>query len=201
MSHNDPRNLFVPSYSVVASSVERDSIPAHLKSTGMVVRLKDTGIEYVLGSDLTTWNVVEKPANIKTTSFTAAPGVQYLIDASFENINVTLPENPGVGWTVDMVVINASYEVGVIPASGDKLMGHPNRTTFARIGDGADLIFTGTTFGWSPRNEISTERQNVPLTAEDLSFTPTSDIPQTNTQAAIEAVNENALVYAMIFGS
>lgn len=53
----------------MADNAARDAIPAGKRLEGMRVRVLSTGLEYLLASDLTTWNLATKP--VAVTAFTA----------------------------------------------------------------------------------------------------------------------------------
>lgn len=125
---------------------------------------------------------------VKTASFDAVAGYRYIIDASGGPVDVRMPVGPAVNDQVGLLVADATNDI-YVRRNGSRLMGGTADLSLERAGDGADLLYTGADFGWSPASELSTA---VPRTAADLSFAPTATIAATTTQAAIVEVASDA---------
>lgn len=134
-----------------------------------------------------------------TASFTAVNGGHYIINASANDIVVTMPSGPGVGWFVEILVVDSSNDISV-SGNGSKLMGGDDAMEIERAGDGIYLMFTGALFGWSPKSMLSVSGTDGMMTAADVPFTPSVAITSGNVQDAIEEVDDNSIVNALIFG-
>jgi hypothetical protein len=149
-------------------------------------------LEICTGSTWLSYAASELPAvETKTASFTAVPGIRYLINAASAAITMTLPATPAVNTFVGALVIDATHTV-TIGRNGARLVGEDEDKTIENAGDGVDLIYTGASFGWSPVNELSVSERDVPQSAADLPFTPTIGIAATTTQEAVEEVAADA---------
>jgi hypothetical protein len=172
---------------------------ASAANAGFRYTTTDVGNEFTALSDGTEW--VKEPIHpvceTKTADFTAVAGVRYFIDASANTVTATLPASPALNDHVPLLTIDTTYAVSVA-RNGERLCGGTDDLTFDNAGDGVVLVFTPD--GWWPEGELSRNSQPVPMTAADLPFAPTASITATDTQAAIEQADENAMVYAMIFG-
>lgn len=128
---------------------------------------------------------------VKTASFTAVPGIRYIINAASAPVVMTMPPTPTVNTFVGALVIDATHTV-TIARNGSRIVGDEENKTIENAGDGVDFIYTGASFGWSPVNELSVSERDVPQSAADLPFAPGGSIAAETTQGAIEEVAADA---------
>lgn len=95
-------------YLSVASATARDAIPAGRRSSGMRVRTNDTGLEWVLGSDLTSWTLA---VDTGRRDLIALPGtvIDLFVDPTGSD------NNDGLSYATAFLTIQAA--VDAIPAN------------------------------------------------------------------------------------
>jgi hypothetical protein len=112
-------------YRAVANATDRDAIPAARRSVGMLVRLNDTGVGYVLGADLTTWTVVPLAITNLRGPLSARPAASAAnAGFTYETTDVgarTVTRSDGSAWDELPVVFRdrASINVKDYGAVGD----------------------------------------------------------------------------------
>jgi hypothetical protein len=96
--------------------------------------------------------VVEQPENVRTSNFTAAVGVLYLVDVSGGSVTVTPPSSPAVGDTFGVSdarsAVTASKQL-LVAFGSQRFCGATGVTyNINRVSGTAIFVFAGTTTGW-----------------------------------------------------
>jgi len=78
----------------------------------------------------------------------------YIIDASENDVNIWLPENPVVGMPVGFATINVNNTI-VINRNGKLIFGNENNLYLDLDTSGLTMVYTGEDYGWTIVSEIS----------------------------------------------
>jgi hypothetical protein len=94
-------------------------------------------------------NIIPKWKNIDNRNYEAISGDRLLINASTQNVQITLPASPVVGDEVHFIdqVGLGTYSL-IIIRNGSLINATSNNLTINTAGKAFSLVFTGNTRGW-----------------------------------------------------